>query len=428
MSDTQDTKPVEKTTEQTTEQTTEKSTEQTKPNRGGRGRGRGRGREGRGGKPNGKDTRKDGKPRRGGPKDAPKDSFYYKYHFGERPQIEKVDVTLETEVPAEIPKADILPEPTRDEHIKTLEAVDAKIEAKKVEITKINQKKKDIFKKKDDKKEKELKEAAEEGKEAPKEKTFKDILAEKREVQAQLKDFQENSDKWEKELQEIATEENFITKNSNSKFKTGAAVNKKIAEIEKKMTTTSISAADERECHKEITFLKKSLEFVARMDDLLPRKDELHDEIKSVKPYIRKLRKQIYEYNQKLDTMNEEFKASNKLRDENSQVLDKLEETVQTIKKVIGELYQEKSDLKEAFFKAKYEFELQQQIVRHRDFIIRRQTRLQDDVKYEKEREEKRLAERAAIPNPFEDEIENCTFLAGYLKKLKRDREAKEIK
>lgn len=29
----------------------------------------------------------------------------------------------------------------------------------------------------------------------------------------------------------------------NSKFKTGSAVNKRIAEIEKKMTTTSISAA-----------------------------------------------------------------------------------------------------------------------------------------------------------------------------------------
>jgi len=126
--------------------------------------------------------------------------------------------------------------------------------------------------------------------------------------------------------------------------------------------------------------------------------------------------------------MNEEFKASNKLRDENRGVLDNLEEQVQTIKKVIGELYQEKSDLKEAFYKAKYDYEIQQQVIRHRDFIIRRKTKLENDVKYEKEREEKRIAERAAIPNPFEDEIENCNFLANYLKKLKRDREAKEIK
>lgn len=127
MSDTKDTKPVE-----------EIKTEETKPNRGGRGRGRGRGKAGRGGKATANGGKNEGKPKRGGPKDAPKDSFYYKYHFGERPQIEKVDVTLETEVPAELPKEDILPEPTRDAHIKTLEAVDEKINAKKAEITKIN--------------------------------------------------------------------------------------------------------------------------------------------------------------------------------------------------------------------------------------------------------------------------------------------------
>jgi len=59
--------------------------------------------------------------------------------------------------------------------------------------------------------------------------------------------------------------------------------------------------------------------------------------------------------------------------------------------------------------------------IRNVEFAVRRKEKLVKDEEYKKKREEERMAELAARPNPYVDEIENCDFLARYCKKIKSD-------
>ncbi len=97
------------------------------------------------------------------------------------------------------------------------------------------------------------------------------------------------------------------------------------------------------------------------------------------------------------------------------------------IKKEIGEVYESKKVVNEAFYKLKYEYEVEQIKVRHVEYIVRRQEKLKSDMEYKKKKEEERVAEREAIQNPYMDEIENCTFLARYLSKILKDSQKKEL-
>jgi len=62
------------------------------------------------------------------PENAPKDSWYYKYHFGPWPKQDNVEVTLETKVPELRAKEHKVPEPSKEKYAKDMEALDKDIE------------------------------------------------------------------------------------------------------------------------------------------------------------------------------------------------------------------------------------------------------------------------------------------------------------
>lgn len=49
------------------------------------------------------------------------------------------------------------------------------------------------------------------------------------------------------------------------------------------MSTTSLKPDEEKAVHKEISFLRKSLRFVERLDEIKPKKDEAYDKKKAAK-------------------------------------------------------------------------------------------------------------------------------------------------
>ena len=117
--------------------------------RGGRGsrgtrggnRGRGQGEEGRG-RPRGSNTgRGGGQHRDANREDA---SWYEKYHYAHRPRYNTRDITLETEVPAMIPKEQRKKKPTKDAFEKAQRDQDHQIDQLWDKIKGINLKKKEI--------------------------------------------------------------------------------------------------------------------------------------------------------------------------------------------------------------------------------------------------------------------------------------------
>ena len=120
----------------------------------------------------------------------------------------------------------------------------------------------------------------EEAKESGK-KTFKDYLKEKNEIRDKLKTYNADLNAAEKTIADIDEEERVIMKNVNPKYRSAEAVNKKISDLTNTMSTTSLRPDQEKEMHKEISFLRKSLSFVERLDTIKPRKDEAYDKKKA---------------------------------------------------------------------------------------------------------------------------------------------------
>ena len=69
----------------------------------------------------------------------------YKFHYGERPKHERVEITLETEVPAIIPKEERKRNPDRIEFDNKMKAYDLQIESYRNKIANIITKKKETF-------------------------------------------------------------------------------------------------------------------------------------------------------------------------------------------------------------------------------------------------------------------------------------------
>lgn len=403
--------------------------------RGGRG---GRGGFGRGGKKfddqrdqeESKQHHKQGKDagnyRRGtAPRDAPKDSYFYKFHYGPWPVIEHVEVTLDSELPAQVPKDARLREPLKDEYTKNLQHLDDEVRALFDKIKAINAEKEQIYKRGvEENKARE----AEEGGHKDDGKTFKQLVEErntnfskKKELDAQLKSLR---DRLDDTITKIKGSSKFV----DSKCKSVEEVLQKIAEVNNTMQTESVGAKREKEMLKEISFLEKSKKHMAILQDLYPLRENLKESIKDLDKEIKVYKNEINRLNAILDTKAEENKKRKEISEEKKADLVELEEKIQAIKNEINAVNARKDEARELFYKRKYEFECQKAEINHIDHLYKHKNEL---IKKEEERkkiEEERRAEREGMTNPYEEEISTCDFLIRYCKKLIKEKEQKTMK
>lgn len=196
--------------------------------------------------------------KKGGPGDAPKDSWYYKFHFGPWPKVDKVEVTLDTVVPPMPPKEERKQEPSKETYAATMTKLDEEIDKLREQIQAINKEKQDKIKVHKDVNTKE--ETKKHGKETKL--TWKEALALKNKHLDKLKQRYNEINNTKKQLSSIQEEIQHIEKNINQKYRTEERVNERMKEIEDKMHTTTIKPAQEKEFIKELEFLKKSIDFV----------------------------------------------------------------------------------------------------------------------------------------------------------------------
>ena len=75
---------------------------------------------------------------------SPKDSYYYKYFYGPYPELEEMEVTLDTEIP-KIKDEDLRKEPEKEEYAKHMKECDDKIQDLRSKITAINDQKRAVL-------------------------------------------------------------------------------------------------------------------------------------------------------------------------------------------------------------------------------------------------------------------------------------------
>lgn len=417
----------------------------TERGRGDRGRGdRGRGDRGRGGRGFGrggkkpqedheetkgdhKENRRGGDNRRKGkaPKDAPKDSFFYKFHYGPWPENKNIEVTIDSELPEQIPKDQRLQEPTKEEYIKNMQHYDDKIKQCIEKIKNINKDKEQVYKRGVE--ESKARMEAEGVKDEPG-KSFSDLVKErnghidkKKTYDAQVK---EEKDKLDKINADFAA----MTKQTKGDYKTVKAVTDRIETIERTIQTETITPKQEKEYYKEISNLKKSIKYVEKAEKNAPEREKLKTSIKSLEKKAKEHRKEINRLNTLLDVKAEENKKRKEISGEKKVELDALEEKVQKVKAEIKEIEIQKDEARELYYKKKYEYECQKSQVQHIDRLHKRKNDLIKAEEERKKHEEEKRAERDAMPNPYEDDISTCDFLIRYCKKLLKDREQKDTK
>lgn len=75
--------------------------------------------------------------------------------------------------------------------------------------------------------------------------------------------------------------------------------------------------------------------------------------------------------------------------------------------------------MREAYFKAKLEYELEKDEIYHAEWIVKEKNRLIEREQAKIRRIEERKQALLDRPNPYEKEIETCDHLIAYLNKLK---------
>lgn len=378
--------------------------------RGNRGRGNrgGRGQRGRGGH---------NRPRE---INAPKDSYYYRYFYGPYPEIEEIEVTLESELPS-IKEEDKLQLPSEQEYAKHMQECDDKIQELRTKITSINDEKRaKITNKKQDRTENPEIESSG--------KNFKQLVGEKNKLVNERRELNEITEKLNHKLTAVTEEMRKMNKFIDKECNTVEEVEKKIKLLNKKMTTESLPVAKEKEVFKQIQFLEKSRPFYEDYEHLRKKQKAIKDQIFEEKGKIGKLSKTIKSYNTTLDEMNEEFKSKKENTDTFKSDLEKLENKVQDIKKEIGVLFEKKNEIREQHYKQKFNYECQVELQNYYDYLQEQKDELQREEKERlkqeaevKRKEDEKLEHKKNMPNPFADEINQCGYLITQLRLKKRD-------
>ena len=229
---------------------------------GGRGRGRGQTQrfvpKGEGGEEG--ETRQNEQRQRRPDYRYDKESWYYKYHYGPWPKQERVKVTLETELPKVLPKEERLPEPDKKAFDEKMRAFDADVEKTKEEVAKIS---------------KSIKLKAEGGRMAGSNETVHEVLQGLIKTRGgfydEMEEIKFRLEAIKKELGDKVEEKKTIEKKLDLQCKSAEAINKKIADTENKMQTSTMSMTEENNAIKKMKFLIEKLKFAERYEKLEPR-------------------------------------------------------------------------------------------------------------------------------------------------------------
>ena len=174
-------------------------------------------------------------------KEEDKESNYYKYFYGPRPKIERVNVTGETEVPAIIPKEQRKRMPDKMEFEKQMKDLDTQIETLRQKIRSLGGKKKEVI---------------EGGRVGNTQMTFKDYLKQKIDAVVEVKNkkrsVQEQLNAINDKLGLLEQERQQLRKLLHREHQLPAKIKEEIEKMQKRFETTTLSPSEEKKMMTEI--------------------------------------------------------------------------------------------------------------------------------------------------------------------------------
>lgn len=100
--------------------------------------------------------------------------------------------------------------------------------------------------------------------------------------------------------------------------------------------------------------------------------------------------------------------------------LDKFSAEIEKQKADLKEIYSQKDEVREEYYKTKFEYEVENDEIKHFEHIVR----VKETLGLRDQQRQERLAARtqalADRPNPFQKELETCERLIGYCELIKK--------
>lgn len=252
-----------------------------------------------------------------------------------------------------------------------------------------------------------------------------DQSEELREARATMKSLRDRKDTILRDRAEIATLQKSAKASIDSKITAGRSlraelkytspdeIDKRVAQLEKQQSTTSMSLKDEKVLLKEIEQLKQSRKLVTH---LVANNDSISSERKNSQSIM-----------EQLNAKNAELDILKKKIDEQRSILETLNEVNTERRAVLPALYKDKDALRrekqakvETIKTLRADFRLLENDFRaHLREVrrIRNEARKAEDEarRVELEKQQKEAEEEELKRVPYEEEMELCTYLANYL-------------
>lgn len=344
-------------------------------------------------------------------KEQDKNSWAYKFHYAERPKHERVEVTMETVVPETIPKDQRKKNPEKADFDNKMRNFDAQIETIKSKIAGLIQKKKEVL---------------DGGKMQGSSVTFKDFIKGKIE---ELKAIRDKKNVLEGKKNDLTDKINDLIHERDTLQKSlppgkdnqnPERIQQLITESQRRYETTTLKPVDEKKLLADIEKMKKSIPNAKRLGELKPVIDGLYDERKQVYDQLTVFKKEIETKSGEIDKVRKEQDDAREQREDIKKELDKFNEDIDKQREELNKVFANKDALREEFFKARYEFEVEQDLLRHIDQITKDKERLVNKEKAKEERLQARKQALADRPNPFQKEIDTCERLLSYCQLIKK--------
>ena len=156
-----------------------------------------------------------------------------------------------------------------------------------------------------------------------------------------------------------------------------------------------------------------------RFSQVEPELKSLRAEKGTVMASIKKIRAEEDVIQKEMDKIKEDLAQTNAEKTETVAQLDALQEKIEKIEGDLSKLFAKKDELREAFWKGKYDFKKQREEIAHIEWMQRQKERVVQRNAQKKERDEELKTQIRQMDHYYQKELDCCDHLTGYLHSLK---------
>lgn len=99
---------------------------------------------------------------------------------------------------------------------------------------------------------------------------------------------------------------------------------------------------------------------------------------------------------------------------------DKISKEIDRLTQDISDLFEQKDNKRELYWKARYDFEMQREEILHIEWMTKQKERVINRENEQKQYQEERENYIKSLPHPYEKELDTCDHIVNYLNELKR--------